>query len=203
MQFQEAANKYNLVVFELEKIKTECDEYIEGGSQGEQSEQFIRFLYENPKINRVLEIGFNLGYSAATFLSASPEIKVISVDLGEHKYIHDCKKVIDKHFPGRHQLFIGDSTKLIPQLKGKIHPNFIFIDGGHFGDTPLQDIRNCLAISDNNTILCLDDTEYLYGWYDVVTALCTVLKSNEVSLESLRVHRINGAGWTYFKKTPQ
>uniref|UniRef100_A0A6C0BID1 Methyltransferase n=1 Tax=viral metagenome TaxID=1070528 RepID=A0A6C0BID1_9ZZZZ len=203
MQFQEAANKFNIVVFELEKIKTECDEYIEGGSQGEQSEQFIRFLHENPKINRVLEIGFNLGHSAATFLSASPEIKVISVDLGEHKYIHDCKKVIDKHFPGRHQLFIGDSTKLIPQLKGKIHPNFIFIDGGHFGDTPLQDIRNCLAISDNNTILCLDDTEYLYGWYDVVTALCTVLKSNEVSLESLRVHRINGAGWTYFKKTPQ
>jgi predicted O-methyltransferase YrrM len=203
MQFQEAATKFNSVVFELEKIKTEAKESIEGGSQGDQSEQFIRFLHENPQITRVLEIGFNLGHSAATFLSANPNIKVISVDLGEHQYVYDCKKVIDKHFPDRHQLFIGDSTKLIPELKGKIHPDFIFIDGGHFGETPLKDIRNCLELANNDTILCLDDTEYLFGWYDVVIALCTVLKSNEVLFNSLSVCRIYGRGWTYFKKTPQ
>ena len=197
------ANKYNSVVYELEKIKAEINEIAEGGCLGEQAEEFIQFLKQNLQITRVLEIGFNLGHSSAAFLSANPDIKVISVDLGEHQYVYDCKKVIDKHFPDRHQLFIGDSTKLIPELKGKIYPDFIFIDGGHFGETPLKDIRNCLELANNDTILCLDDTEYLFGWYDVVTALCTVLKSNEVPLHSIRVHRINGAGWTYFKKTPQ
>jgi predicted O-methyltransferase YrrM len=197
------ANKYNAIVYELEKIKAETKEIVEGGCLGEQAEDFIQFLKQNQQITRVLEIGFNLGHSSAAFLSANPKIKVISVDLGEHKYVYDAKKVIDKHFPDRHQLFIGDSVKLIPELKGKIYPDFIFIDGGHLDDIPLKDIRNCLALSDNNTILCLDDTEFI--WFDIRIALCTVLKSKEINQESVLEKKflVNGKSWTYFKKTPQ
>ena len=202
MQLYEAANKYNSVVSELEKIKAEAKEIVEGGCLGEQSEQFIRFLHENPQITRVLEIGFNVGHSSAVFLSSNPEIKVISVDLGEHQYVYDAKKVIDKHFPDRHQLFIGDSRKLIPKLKGKVYPDFIFIDGGHLDDIPLKDIRNCLELANNDTILCLDDTEF--GWHDIRIALCMVLKSKEVQQESVVEKKdITGKTWTYFKKTPQ
>jgi predicted O-methyltransferase YrrM len=203
MQIYDAKQKFNSVVYELEKIKADAKEHVEGGCLGDQAADFIQFLQKNPQITRVLEIGFNVGNSCAAFLSANPEIKVISVDLGEHKYIYDSKKIIDKHFPNRHQLFIGDSLKLIPELKGKIYPDFIFIDGGHYDDIPLKDIRNCLALSDNNTILCLDDTEFM--WFDIRIALCTVLKSKEIDQESVLEIKVpnNGKSWTYFKKTPQ
>jgi len=201
-RFEEIAKNYNILVKELETIVSETKESFEGGTTGDQAGQIIKFLLKNPQIKLVLEIGFNFGHSALNFLNANPEINVISVDLGEHQYVYDCKKIIDKHFPQRHQLIIGDSTKVIPQLVGNIHPDFIYIDGGHQDPVPLLDIRNCLALADNNTILCLDDTEFKYGWHDIVIALCTVLKTKEVDEKSLIVERAPWRGWTYFKKTP-
>jgi predicted O-methyltransferase YrrM len=76
----------------------------------------LETLANNPSITRCLEIGFNGGLSAATILSARPNISLVSVDIGLHEYVLKAKNTIDSKFPGRHTLVIGDSLQAVPQL---------------------------------------------------------------------------------------
>ena len=180
-------------------------EIVEGGSQVEQCIFFIDYLIATPKIKTIVEIGFNTGMSSAYFLSARDDIKVISVDIGFHRYVNDCKKLIDKQFPNRHTLIIGDSKKIIPELHKLdpgIKPDLIFIDGDHGEPTPLIDARNCLALADKETVLVMDDTNLHNGWNGVLQAMCELLQKKEI--DSTRVHceyQASGA-WTLFYKAP-
>jgi predicted O-methyltransferase YrrM len=180
-------------------------EIVEGGSQVEQCKFFIDYLIATPKIKTIVEIGFNTGLSSAYFLSARDNIKVISVDIGFHRYVNDCKKLIDKQFPNRHTLLIGDSKKIIPQitkLEPGIKPDLIFIDGDHGEPTPLIDARNCLALANKETVLVMDDTNLYNGWNGVLQAMCELLQKKEI--DSTRVHceyQASGA-WTLFYKAP-
>ena len=78
------------------------------------------------------EIGFNAGFSTFAFLSAAPDTRVVSFDLGEHRYSRVAKKLIDKKFPNRHTLINGDSTKTVPDYHAKnpdLRFDLVFIDG--------------------------------------------------------------------------
>ena len=180
MEKEKAYTKFNLCAEEMKKISV--TEQIEGGSQIEQCRYFIDLLISRPQIKIVLEIGFNTGVSAAYFLSSRDDVIVISVDIGEHKYVHDCKRIINEQFPGRHTLLIGDSKKIIPELikLGQIVPDLIFIDGDHVAPTPLIDARNCLAMAHKETILVMDDTNIYNGWAGVLEAMCELIKNKEI-----------------------
>lgn len=116
---------------------------------------------------KILEIGFNAGHSSETFLSLSPDSRVTSFDIGEHQYCHISKDYIDKKFPGRHNLILGDSTETIPDFV-KHRPNekfdLIFIDGGHTYDVARSDIENCKALATESTLVIIDDTIYNPDW---------------------------------------
>jgi predicted O-methyltransferase YrrM len=180
-------------------------EEVEGGSQAEQCKFFIDYLIANPKIKTIVEIGFNTGVSAAYFLSAREDIRVISVDIGFHKYVYECKKIIDKQFPGRHTLHIGDSKKIIPEisnLEPGIKPDLIFIDGDHGEPTPLIDARNCLALADKETVLVMDDTNLYNGWNGVLQAMCELVKTKEIDCSRVQCHYQGRGAWTLFYKAP-
>lgn len=181
------------------------NEEIEGGSQSIQCKYFIDYLIANPNIKNILEIGFNTGISASYFLSARDDIKVISVDIGHHKYIHECKKLIHAQFSGRHTLLIGDSKIVIPQLN-KLEPGFkpdlIFIDGDHGEPTPIIDARNCLALADKETILVMDDTNLINGWNGVLQAMCELIRTKEIDCSRVRCEHYGRTAWTLFWKAP-
>ena len=180
-------------------------EEVEGGSQAEQCKFFIDYLIANPKIKTIVEIGFNTGVSAAYFLSARDDIRVISVDIGFHKYVYECKKIIDKQFPGRHTLHIGDSRKIIPQitnLEPGIKPDLIFIDGDHGEPTPLIDARNCLALADKETVLVMDDTNLYNGWNGVLQAMCELIQKKEIDCSRVYCEHQGRGAWTLFYKAP-
>lgn len=180
-------------------------EEVEGGSKIDQCKYFIDYLIANPKIKNIVEIGFNTGVSSAYFLSARDDIRVISVDIGFHSYVNDCKKLIDKQFPGRHTLHIGDSRKIIPELN-KLEPGFkpdlIFIDGDHEEPTPLIDARNCLALADKETVLVMDDTNLINGWAGVLEAMCTLVKKREIDCSRVYCEHYGRGAWTLFWKAP-
>jgi predicted O-methyltransferase YrrM len=101
---------------------------------------------------RILEIGFNAGHSAVTFLaSTDTDVTVTSVDLGEHmQTVPVAKEFIDQTFPNRHTLVLGDSRKVLSEewvekpeslVKGTF--DFVFIDGGHAYDVALADFHHC------------------------------------------------------------
>jgi predicted O-methyltransferase YrrM len=181
-------------------------EEVEGGSEIHQCKYFIDYLIANPKIKNIIEIGFNAGVSSAYFLSSRDDIRVISVDIGVHRYVNECKKLIDEQFPGRHKLIIGDSRKIIPELN-KLEPEFkpdlIFIDGDHIDPTPLIDARNCLALADEETILVMDDTNLINGWAGVLQAMCELIKTKEINCSRVHCEHYGRGAWTLFWKAPK
>jgi predicted O-methyltransferase YrrM len=192
----EAYNRYNVCLADINAIIE--NQEIEGGSILEQSDFFIKYLLDNPHVKLVLEIGFNTGSSANAFLAARDDIKVISVDIGVHAYISRCKNAIDKYYPDRHALLIGDSKEVIPRLS--IIPDLIFIDGDHVEPAPLIDARNCLAISAPHTILIMDDTTLTMGWAGVLQAMCELIRTREIDTTYVDSHTIKNRGWTLFRK---
>lgn len=133
--------------------------YIEGHTR--QVPEYMKKLHEvlsisNPK--HILEIGFNIGCSSDSFLSMFKGCRVTSVDLGEHPYVTAAKRVIDGIYFHRHKLILGDSTQIIPLLDSSTKFDFIFIDGGHFGNIPFLDLGNCKRIAHERTIVVMDDT---------------------------------------------
>ena len=180
-------------------------EEVEGGSEIHQCKYFIDYLIAHPKIKNILEIGFNTGVSSAYFLSARDDIHVISVDIGIHKYVNDCKRLIDKQFPGRHSLIIGDSKKIIPEfvkLGADMKVDLIFIDGDHMEPTPLIDARNCLALADKETVLVMDDTNLINGWAGVLQAMCELIIKKEIDCTRVRCEQFGTHAWTLFFKAP-
>jgi predicted O-methyltransferase YrrM len=142
----------------------------------------LKELASNPSIKNVLEIGFNSGHSADTFLSSNPNIKLVSFDIGTERNVILGKTYVDRKHSFRHCLIIGDSTITVPEFI-KEHPDLkfdlIFIDGGHLYDIATKDIMNCKELAHSDTVVIMDDVvhdssaEYCTGptqaWIDAAS----------------------------------
>lgn len=139
---------------------------LEGGSHGNFLQSHSLYYLTRPPVCTVLEIGFNTGHSAETFLQ-HPNTKVTSFDIGIHSYLSVGKRYIDQHYPQRHTLILGDSTQTLPTyIQEHPHESFdvIYIDGGHDEDIVHQDLENALRLSHSNTIIIMDDVVYQESW---------------------------------------
>ena len=169
----------------------------EGFMTGEQAEWSDAFLQKHPEIHKILEIGFNGGFSSGVFLNCREDITVTSVDLGAHDYILPTKAWIDKKFPNRHLLLVGDSTSVLPRIPQHIkEADCIFIDGGHLGDVPYKDIQNTLLHCRPDAYIIIDD----YAQYapDVVKAVNHFCKEHK--LHAIQVAETKHRGWVIGKK---
>ena len=185
-------------------LKKYCDKYLEqkfniteGFMTSEQAEWFQSFLQKNLKIKKVLEIGFNGGFSSGVVLNTRADLTVVSIDLGAHDYVLPAKAWIDKEFPNRHLLLIGDSRSVLPRVQGFIEEaDCIFIDGGHCEDVPERDIENVLRACRPDAWIVIDD----YAPYapDVVKAVNEKLKSH--MLHGIQVADSKTRGWIVCKK---
>lgn len=193
--------KFNECINEINKLKIQ--EVIEGSISEKQILFFIEYLIQNPNIKNILEIGFNLGSSAAAFLSARTDTIVISIDIGIHGYVKDAKKIINTCFPNRHTLLIGDSKILMRKIE-LIYPNFkpdlIFIDGDHIEPTPIIDLRNALYLADKDTSIILDDCSVANGYAGVIQAYIDVIKYKEIDINSSKIYSDGATGWILMKK---
>ena len=113
-----------------------------------------------------MEIGFNGGHSSELFLSYNQNIEVVSFDIGEHSYVKLGKEFIDKTYPNRHQLIIGNSLETVPYYSNNVNKKFdvIFIDGGHIYDVAKGDIINCKKLAHDKSIVIMDDTIINDNW---------------------------------------
>ena len=139
----------------------------EGYLSHEQARFFCRLLAENPSITRILEVGFNAGHSSYMFLSARPDITVVSFDLGVHAYVAKAKAFMDVKFPGRHTLVLGDSRETIPSYSAEHQGaafDLIFIDGGHEYDVAIADLLNCQAMAQPSGLVVMDDLRQWESW---------------------------------------
>lgn len=186
----------------------------EGSSIPEQVHYYIELLHKNPSIKRIVEIGFNLGVSAAAFLAARPDIQVVSIDIGAHAYVLPAKRNIDRHFPGRHSLVIGDSTAAVPFLHGFFNVagsganagtsanavDLFMIDGYHVEPVPRIDLSNALAWCGPETYIIVDDVCATYGGEGVNAAVRDALSAGTVQFVEHK--SAQDRGWVLLKRGP-
>lgn len=127
----------------------------------------LETLTKNKNIVSIMEIGFNAGHSSEIFLNINHKANIVSFDIGSHDYLHIGKEYIDKTFPNRHELFLGNSLTSVPKYIQE-HPgktfDFIFIDGGHDYEIAKSDILNCKSLAHKETIVAVDDIVYNKKW---------------------------------------
>ena len=132
----------------------------EGGSDSfPEQTKWYEELFSKAKFKNVMEIGFNVGHSANTFLTNGRFCNVTSFDLSEHTGTKYGKEYIDEKFPNRHSLIIGNSRETVPKFAetNKLKFDFILIDGSHDRDDAIADILNCKMVAHSDTILVVDD----------------------------------------------
>ena len=132
----------------------------EGGSDSfPEQTKWYEELFNKSKFKNVMEIGFNVGHSANTFLTNGRFCNVTSFDLAEHSGTKIGKEYIDEKFPNRHNLIIGNSRKTVTEFAetNKLKFDFILIDGDHSRDGAIADILNCKMLAHPDTILVVDD----------------------------------------------
>ena len=171
----------------------------EGGMYNQKNQiEFYSELLKDKK--KGLQIGFNAGDSANYFLSMNKGT-LLSVDIGRHPYILEAEQYINNKYPNRHILLIGDSTKVIPELPNHIF-DYIFIDGGHTVKVATADIENCKRLSDENTLVIIDDyvvkDEWIRNWNaNVVKAVNNNTDFVKVGQKDFGIGR--GIVWGYYK----
>lgn len=90
---------------------------------------------------KIAETGFGIGRSAWAFLEAKDDCTVTSFDIGKYEVaVPRAAEIVQKNFPGRHTLILGDSKETVPANQDDW--DLVFIDGGHDYETAMADLKN-------------------------------------------------------------
>jgi predicted O-methyltransferase YrrM len=161
---------------------------------------FLMDLASRPEMRHICEIGFNAGISADGFLRANVLAHVTSFDIGTWPYVEVAKEFIDREFPGRHKLVLGDSMTTVPEFARRekgLQFDLIFIDGSHKYEWVRADLFNARLISSEQTLVVVDDLmpwlpwgiEPACAWYEaVVTGL---IRQETLAKDGTIVERID------------
>ena len=104
----------------------------------------------------MLEIGFNIGYSASMWLEfdVNKSLKLTSVDIGKHKDTEAAARAVKALHSDRFEFILCDSKKVKPQLLNKYF-DLAFVDGDHGHEGVISDVNLCLDL--NIPYLVFDD----------------------------------------------
>lgn len=156
------------------------------GSSSPQQQDYLRQLVRRSRARLVGEVGFNAGFSSLAFLSADPDVRVVSFDIGQHDIVGHAKDFLDGLYPGRHELIIGDSTLTVPGYAAEnpaVSFDLVFIDGGHRYETVAADIVNMRALSHLGTSVVIDDLTPWLWWGEGPTRAWTQALREERIIE--------------------
>jgi len=113
--------------------------------------------------SRVLEVGFNAGFSALLLLLSNPDLHYTAIDICEHKYTKPCFDYLREQFGQRVKLVEGNSLDTLPYV---LHRNADFdayiIDGGHGLEVAEADLLSTIAHAKRGSVICVDDTNQPY-----------------------------------------
>lgn len=88
---------------------------------------FLRQTVLLRKPRRILEIGTAVGYSGILMLGAAPRAKLYTIEADEERVSTAKSFFREAGMYDRAVFYCGDSTEIVPNLRGKF--DFIFLDG--------------------------------------------------------------------------
>jgi len=112
---------------------------------------------------RILEIGFNSGFSSLLLLTMNEELSVTALDICSHTYTEPCFNYLRSQFGDRIKLLKGNSLTVLPvSLNNDNSYSGYHIDGGHGVDVAEVDLVNILSVAKDGNVICFDDTDDYY-----------------------------------------
>jgi hypothetical protein len=110
--------------------------------------------------SRMVEVGFNAGFSSLLMLESNPNLKIVSIDACYHRYVKPCYDYIKKIYGERILLLQGDSREILPMYLSS-DPNFdgYHIDGSHSESIAETDLVNVIHYGKKGSVICMDDTD--------------------------------------------
>lgn len=117
-----------------------------------------------PHVRSVCETGFNFGFSAAVWLMANAEARVLSFDLLEPSAPWKRRSLARLHAlfgAERLRVVAGDSGEtvdaFVAQQRANLTCDVVHVDGDHRGDAPLRDLHAMRRLSHAGTLVLVDD----------------------------------------------
>lgn len=157
---------------------------------GDARRRVLQALARIPCVHTICELGFNSGHSAALWLAADPDNFVVTFDLLLHDYASAAQAFLSTKFPGRLALVAGDSKSTVPGYAGSIagsghtRCDLILVDGNHFGDHPIHDLRNFRAMANPDFhVLIMDDVSCDSFWCEDPNAAWKMAKESGLVVE--------------------
>lgn len=161
----------------------------------DQEQYFKRHFYEyylqkymialmfQPKT--IAEIGVRYGYSAFSFLQASPEASYIGYDISEGSHggvkgdtFEYAWPMLNKSFPDAIIMLLHTDTRKLDSLDGKF--DFIHIDGDHSEKGCENDLELALKACYAGGAILVDDYDYIDG---VKRAVDNFVEKNDNKIE--------------------
>ena len=148
----------------------------------------IQDIYSQYNIKSILEIGFNIGYSASMWLEFDPDkkSKVTSVDIGIHADTIKASEAVKNLHGDRFSFILCNSKKVKQQLKGQLF-DMAFIDGDHSAPGVASALRLCL---DLEIPLLLFDDYWTYSESNQIRKVCEQFVDRE-KLSLIRVYDLD------------
>jgi tRNA G46 methylase TrmB len=141
-------------------------------------------LFNVIKPKKILEIGFNAGFSTLFMKMLDPEINITCVDLNEHKYVLPCFDKLTSDFVNLYLFPYSSYDIALPKLiKNNEKYDLIHIDGDHRMEGAKKDLELCLQLSNIGTIIIFDDTNLVH-----LNNLCNDFIKNGLLIE----YKLNG-----------
>lgn len=108
---------------------------------------------------KILEIGFNAGFSTLFMKLLEPTINITCIDINEHKYVLPCFDKLRSDFDNLSLFPYSSYDIVLPNLiKNNEKYDLIHIDGDHRLEGAIKDLELCIKLSDDRTIVIFDDT---------------------------------------------
>ena len=107
---------------------------------------------------KVLEFGFNTGWSSALLMTMFPSVKITSIEIIEIDSSRKGAEILKEKFLGRHEIVWGDSQKVAAEVMrgSRSLPitgyDLAFIDGGHWPEIVQKDIELSLHLGIKNFV---------------------------------------------------
>lgn len=115
-------------------------------------------LFYTIQPKKVLEIGFNSGFSSLLMKMSSIEFDLTCIDINDHDYVVPCFEQIRHDYPKIEIMLEPSHVALQTLINNGCTFDIIHIDGDHSLKGAKRDLELCLKLSHKNTIIIFDDT---------------------------------------------
>lgn len=138
--------------------------YTEGNiASSEKAMAMYYHVARGPTVKTICEVGFNAGHSAALFLNANPEAKVIAFDIGQFPYTLGNLQLMKDLFGDRFEYILGPSETSVPEFhrqRPEVQCDIISVDGDHSTEGTFSDLANFKPLASCRNWVLMDDA----GW---------------------------------------